>query len=263
MVNTLMRCCFLGTRSVERDCTGFTAALRRATVPAEEVVEHAHAGAHLVLAIDATYLSAARGSADRNGPMTLVYNPPGTLHRDRFAVTGGRFMSIDLDPGLVHGGPAEPLVVADIEARAGAGRIAGMIGTTAPDAVELEALLLDVVAHVHDRPATSRHMPCWLGTAAEALADLAGNSALQVREVARLAGVHPVHFAREFRRHFGCGPSKALRRHRVARAAGLLSRGSRLADIALQAGFADQSHMSRAFRHEYGTTPARFREAFR
>ncbi len=35
--------------------------------------------------------------------------------------------------------------------------------------------------------------------------------------------------------------------------------GKALADIALDAGFADQSHMTRLFRATYGLSPAEFR----
>jgi AraC-like DNA-binding protein len=35
-----------------------------------------------------------------------------------------------------------------------------------------------------------------------------------------------------------------------------------LARVAQDAGFCDQSHMTRAFRRDFGTTPARFRDAF-
>jgi AraC-like DNA-binding protein len=39
--------------------------------------------------------------------------------------------------------------------------------------------------------------------------------------------------------------------------------GSSLADAALAAGFADQSHMSRQFKRAYGLTPARWAAALR
>ena len=37
--------------------------------------------------------------------------------------------------------------------------------------------------------------------------------------------------------------------------------GAELADAALSAGFADQSHMSRQFKRAYGLTPARWQAA--
>jgi AraC family transcriptional regulator len=260
--NTLEPRHYLGSRSVERRCAGFAAALRRATVPPEEVAEHSHIGAHFVLAVDSGYLSAARGAAEPAGPVTLIYNPPGTVHRDRFAETGGRFLSIDVPTPVVPAQASDALLITDAGACASAARIAGLIAGGEPDMVAIEELLLLVVAGVSNGERPSRHVPDWLRRAVEALHDLSNEDTLEIRQVAHMVGVHPVHLARAYRRHFGHGPSEAVRRQRIARATDLLTRGLGLAEVAAAAGFADQSHMTRAFRRDYGVTPARFRDAF-
>jgi len=71
--------------------------------------------------------------------------------------------------------------------------------------------------------------------------------------------VHPVHLAAAFRRHFGCTPGAYLRRARVERAAAMLKRRLSLAEVALRCGFADQSHMTHAFRRTLGVTPGMLR----
>lgn len=260
MTRTLTAGQYFGTRSLAWRNDDFAATLLRGTVPPEQVSEHSHAGAHIVLAIDQDYLTAA--SAAPVGPMALIYNPPGTLHRDRFATTGGRFMSVDIKAGLVPAGVIDPVLVQNPRARAAAARIVGRIGAGEADDLELEDLLLALLTGIADRGATSPHPPAWLVDATAAVADLATDSAVRVGGIAQAVGVHPVHLARTWRQHFGCTPGEALRRHRMARAAGLLARGAGLADVALAAGFADQSHMTRAFRRDYGITPARFRDAF-
>lgn len=252
---------FLGSRSVERSGPGFTAALRRATVPAENVPEHSHETAHFVLAIDQAYLTSANGAVEKGEPMTLVYNPPGTLHRDRFETSNGRFLSIDIAPHLTPEEVNDPCIVSGSKSRFAATRIAGCLSSGFADDLELEDLLLGVLGELRDVQRNSTYRPPWLEVAVEALMDMAGDSGLQIRDVARLVGVHPVHLARIHRQHFGCSPGAALRRQRVARAAALLPTTS-LSEAALEAGFADQSHMTRAFRRDYGTTPARFRNAF-
>ena len=74
--------------------------------------------------------------------------------------------------------------------------------------------------------------------------------------------VHPVLLARAFRTYFGTSPGRYLRRLRLDWAAAeLLATQRRLADIALQAGFADQSHFTRAFRRHTGLTPGQYRLA--
>ncbi len=80
-------------------------------------------------------------------------------------------------------------------------------------------------------------------------------------ELERLAGLDRWTLARQFRAAFGTSPSRfrTLRQLDLAREA--VRRGARLADAALAAGFADQSHMTRQFKRAYGLTPARWASA--
>jgi AraC family transcriptional regulator len=79
-------------------------------------------------------------------------------------------------------------------------------------------------------------------------------------EVAAAAGVHPVHLARVFRKQFGMTVGEYQRRLRLAWAGKELLRGDTdLATLALEAGFADQSHFTRAFRWMTGMTPGELR----
>jgi AraC family transcriptional regulator len=84
-----------------------------------------------------------------------------------------------------------------------------------------------------------------------------------LRELAREAQVHPVHFARAFRHAYGESVGEYVHRLRVEHAARELARTSApLAEIAHDAGFADQAHLTRVFRRRTGATPARFRRTF-
>jgi AraC family transcriptional regulator len=83
-----------------------------------------------------------------------------------------------------------------------------------------------------------------------------------LQQVATEAGVHPAHLARVFRRHHRCTIGSYLRRLRLDAACRQLVSGERpLADIALAAGFADQSHFSRLFRAATGVTPTHYRRS--
>ncbi|MGF6726497.1 AraC-like DNA-binding protein [Paraburkholderia sp. GAS41] len=77
-------------------------------------------------------------------------------------------------------------------------------------------------------------------------------------ELERLAGLDRWALARQFRAAFGTSPG----RYRTHRQLDLLRRsvksGASLADAAFEAGFSDQSHMSRQFKRAYGLTPARW-----
>src|SRR5438270_8137685 len=73
-----------------------------------------------------------------------------------------------------------------------------------------------------------------------------------------IAGTDRFTIARHFRWAFGTSPDRyrTLRRLALARAA--IERGQSLARAAVEAGFADQSHMTRHFKRTYGLTPGRW-----
>jgi AraC-like DNA-binding protein len=76
------------------------------------------------------------------------------------------------------------------------------------------------------------------------------------------AGVHPVHLTRVFRLHYGTPVGAYVRGLRLDWAAGrLTASGQCIAEIALQAGFYDQSHFTRAFKRRFGLTPRAYRRA--
>ena len=77
-------------------------------------------------------------------------------------------------------------------------------------------------------------------------------------DLEEIAGLDRFTIARQFRSAFGTSPDRyrTLRRLALARAA--IESGRPLARAAVEAGFADQSHMTRQFRRTYGLTPARW-----
>lgn len=82
--------------------------------------------------------------------------------------------------------------------------------------------------------------------------------AVPLTEAARILERHPAHLVRAFTREFGMPPHRYLVSRRVDLARALLLRGLPPAEAAQQAGFHDQSHLTRHFRRITGTTPARF-----
>jgi AraC family transcriptional regulator len=83
---------------------------------------------------------------------------------------------------------------------------------------------------------------------------------LTITDLAREAGVHPSHLARVFRQKYGCSLGRFLLDRRLEWAATRLARSEDpISRIALEAGFADQSHFTRRFLAYAGLTPRRFR----
>jgi AraC family transcriptional regulator len=126
-----------------------------------------------------------------------------------------------------------------------------------------EGFALELLAATSRETRGERHVgrpPAWLCSAEELLRARIGECVC-LGELADAVGVHPVHVARVFRARYGVSVGEYGRRLRLAWAATELARGvTPLGVIATQAGFADQSHFTRLFKHYVGTTPARYRE---
>lgn len=91
--------------------------------------------------------------------------------------------------------------------------------------------------------------------------DSAPETPISLAELAALSGVSRFQLLRGFARKVGITPHAYLVQRRVCLARRLLAGGETPAETALQAGFADQSHMTRAFARQFGITPGRYRAA--
>jgi AraC-like DNA-binding protein len=86
---------------------------------------------------------------------------------------------------------------------------------------------------------------------------------LALAELAQLAGLSIWRFATVFRQQVGVSPHRYICRLRVERAQELMRGGLSAACAANEAGFYDQSHLSRHFKTICGVTPGQFVSSFR
>lgn len=86
------------------------------------------------------------------------------------------------------------------------------------------------------------------------------DASMSVARLARLVCTTPRTLERDFARKVGMSPAHFLTVQRYVRALDLVLRSDReLSDVALQAGYSDQAHMSRDFSHRLGISPLRAR----
>lgn len=83
---------------------------------------------------------------------------------------------------------------------------------------------------------------------------------LSLNEIAAECQLSVSHFSRAFRQSTGHPPHRWLLRHRIEIAKSMMEdRQQPLSHIALATGFADQSHFTRAFANQVGTSPGVWR----
>jgi AraC-like DNA-binding protein/quercetin dioxygenase-like cupin family protein len=140
------------------------------------------------------------------------------------------------------------------------GRLFAAVTATIADPLAIEEGRLRLVAHVlgrhGQRPMRATRPP----PVAQALAhiDAAPAAPVTLAALAALSGVSRFQLLRGFAAAIGATPHAYLLQRRVGLARQLLAAGLSAAEAAIDAGFADQSHMTRAFVRQFGITPGRY-----
>jgi AraC family transcriptional regulator len=90
---------------------------------------------------------------------------------------------------------------------------------------------------------------------------MAQRSSVRLHELARLSGLSPGYFSRAFKCCTGVGPRRWHLGEKIRRAQHmLLDTDLPLAEVALECGFADQSHFTHVFRKITGAPPGSWRK---
>jgi AraC family transcriptional regulator len=84
------------------------------------------------------------------------------------------------------------------------------------------------------------------------------DSALSLPELAANVELSPFHFCRMFKKSTNLTPHQYILQLRIDRARHLLNGRRRMAEIAAELGFADQSHFGAVFKRFLGVTPTQF-----
>lgn len=144
-------------------------------------------------------------------------------------------------------------------------RVGQLHGALARPGEELEAesRLLFVgerlCGHLRGDPVSPRPADPVLARRLRELLDERIVEGVALREAAGLLGAHPSHLVRAFSTAYGIAPHQYLTSLRVGRARRLLPEGRSPGEVAVAAGFYDQSHLTRHFRRLVGVPPGRYR----
>jgi AraC family transcriptional regulator len=211
------------------------------------------------------------GSRQRScGPLTVAFHPPGEVHAEQFAGEEAWSFNVEVTKTWLEQWP-------DIATRLDwtvdfqGGAVAGValrlyaefLRTDEAATLAIEGLTLEILAEAWRGSLRGRtHTPPrWLTRVRDILHERFVEPPT-LGELAEQAGVHPVYVAATFRRNYGCSVGEFVRRRRIEFASRqLTSSAATLAEVALAAGFADQSHFSRTFKRLTGLTPAVYRRS--
>jgi AraC family transcriptional regulator len=233
--------------------------------PGGALPRHTHERAYFCYVMRGRFDEISGSASHRCGAGTLVYHPSGDVHADRFAAAT-RCLNIELPQDWEDGAGRLIAACRQREQRSGpqlsmlAQRLHGeLLRDDAASGLALHGLVLELAAEWSRFETSPGRAPLWLAEAVRIVrAEFRGN--IELRQVAARVGVHPVQLSRTFHRVWRMTMTEFVSRLRVDFAAHLLEKSTLpLSTIALEAGFADQSHLSRVFRRYAGTTCGRYR----
>lgn len=231
---------------------------------------HAHSAAMLCVVLDGLYVDIVDGRARLCEPATSLFLAAGEAHSNVLLSATARDLTIEIEECWL-----ESLGVAPEALQPSAENTAPRAASIVPRLVQefeqdddlsglaLQGLVLELLVGIARSHRRSPGVPTWLERARiEMSDDLSGTA--RIDDLAARLGIHPVHLAAEFSRHFGCTIGTYLRRLRVMVACRQLSQTALpLKEVSAEAGFFDQSHFTRTFKSMLGMTPGEFRRRAR
>ena len=123
------------------------------------------------------------------------------------------------------------------------------------DRPDLDLLVLELIEpFAATRPPSERNPPKWLVQVRDRILEQFPIK-VPLTELADAAFVHPVYLCRAFRKHFGQSISEFVGELRMSEACRLLLAGQDAGSAALECGFVDQFHFSRALSKVVGINP--------
>lgn len=233
--------------------------LERVAVPARlRLRGHGHDEPHLCFVAAGELVErdgAARHRVAHAG--TLRGSPAGDEHDLTFRAPSRCLLVLFAGGAIEPPSPAERCWVVQAHAQRLASELDALVDDEHASPLDVELVALELMAAAMRGP--ERATGPWLVRVRDRIAD-APATPPSTRDLAHEAGLHPIYVARAFRRAFGMGIGDYARLVRAEHARRMLAEsGIPLAELALRAGYADQSHLTRDMRRFLGATPVAVR----
>jgi len=224
----------------------------------DSIPPHQHANDYVCIVLSGGFdeLEGNRWHERRGG--SYFTHHAGETHHDRFGPDGATCLNLHFALGEV-GPPLDG--ICPTSARVVAGKLAFELAGSIGEELVMASLAAEIMANL--RPTETRHDGGkWIDMIVEAISDEPARR-WSLRELAEIAGRHPVHVAQSFRAKTGIsiGAFQRLRRLTCLSIA-LRYDDSPLASLAAEFGYCDQAHMSSEFRRRFGVSPGRYRRDF-
>jgi len=266
MVETLQPGCVHGRVTRSRTVSDFILT-ETAFNPHYRLPRHAHENSYFCFVLQGVYTERSGKREVVCRPSTLTFHASGQTQEALVHGTDARVFVLEISSRWIERLRADSIALEHTSEFYGGAvrRLCARLNrefhkTDNAASLAIEGLALEILAEASRRTGAGiGAAPSWLRQAREIIVEHFAET-LRLTEIAATVGVHPVYLATAFRKKYGMTVGEFVRKLRIEHACGVLMKGeSSLADIALQTGFADQSHFSKVFKSYMGTTPSKYR----
>jgi AraC family transcriptional regulator len=233
---------------------------------------HAHEQAFFAILLQGSYEERYGRRCVAHRRMSVAFRPAGMAHRDHISAPGTRFFIIEIAKHwedrmreyLPHWS-AQPVMCSGDATWLAARLYDGLRSSIECSPLVVKDIVLDLLVSASRSYETlAERSPRWLGVAVD-LINSEFSQALGLAKIASQVGVHPAYLSRIFRTVHRESVGHYVNRLRVRYAGVELAKdpSTPLCELALAAGFADQSQFTKIFKQISGITPGAFRNSIR
>src|SRR5260370_17542933 len=234
--------------------------------------KHSHDHAYFCFVRRGIFSETVGNRTHTRGPSMLIFHPPYEEHSDSFQRLGGSCFNIQVDNSLL-GHAREHGLRLEGSSHFQGGLLLSLSMRLYHEArrqddlsdLVIEGLVLEILAEASRSQYcfSEGKPPRWLERAREII-HAHFSERLSLAGIAESVGIHPVHLARSFRQYYHCTVGDYVQRTRIEFTCRKISASdATLAEISSAAGFFDQSHFAKTFKHLTGITPGNSRQTLR
>ena len=218
---------FFGKVALARDIDGY----RMAEVhhaQARKIPRHAHGSAFVSILLAGRYQSRFGATEVEFDPGCPVFHEEGFDHEDAIGAGGARFFCLEIGAeelaALEDEQSGQP-VSTTLDKRAAKNLLRLFLAArNQADDLTMGSLAVEFLSSIGQEETGPSDCSPWISDVRERLCDQPGARA-SLSELAAIAGVHPCHLTRSFRRQFGCSVGDYAKAHRLGVAWSSLAQG--------------------------------------
>jgi AraC family transcriptional regulator len=226
---------------------------------------HAHINPHLTLLLAGGTAEKWEGGICERMAGDIVYYPAGEPHHNLQTLGGSKNINVEFEPSFFTRHEIDESVVALAVNKNTTTKFLllkvyrELICADIFSPASVDMLILELL-NGSDRNNNNKRIPEWMKKVQQYLSDN-WDKTVTLQELSRAAEVHPTTISKYFPLYFSCTLGEYLRRIKIEKSLALI-KSSRLSllEIALECGFADQSHFIRVFKMTTGFLPNDFRK---